>query len=309
VAERVEVTFTSGEARCAAWLYRPSGEGDADGDDAAGAVPIVVMGHGLGAVREMRLDAYAERFVAAGLAVLVFDYRHFGDSEGEPRGLLDIKLQLADWSAAIAFARTIEGVDPERVALWGSSFGGGHVIEAAARDPRVAAVVSQCPFTDGLASMNTAPLRTRVKLTARALRDLLAKLLGRPPVRVALAGPPGSTALMSAPDADDGYTRLGGAHGPEGTVAARIGIHLAFYRPGRAAARVHCPMLICVCEHDTLAPASAARRAGARAPHADVYNYPIRHFDIYFDEAFEHAVADQVEFLRGNLLGNGGERA
>ena len=74
-----------------------------------GPAPLLVMAHGLGAVRTMRLDAYAERFSAAGYACLVFDYRNFGDSEGRPRQLLDIGMQLADWAAAVAYARTLTG--------------------------------------------------------------------------------------------------------------------------------------------------------------------------------------------------------
>src|SRR3954454_24924050 len=111
--ERAEVRFASGDADCAAWLYRPEAP-----------APLLVMGHGLGAVREMRLDAYAECFAAAGFAALVFDYRHFGASGGEPRQLLDIRRQLADWAAALAYARGLEGVDAARIALWGTSFGG-----------------------------------------------------------------------------------------------------------------------------------------------------------------------------------------
>jgi dienelactone hydrolase len=92
MAQREDVLFTSGGDRISAWLYRPSNAGDA---------PLLVMAHGLGAVRTMRLDAYAERFTAAGYACLVFDYRNFGDSEGRPRQLLDIRMQLADWAAAV----------------------------------------------------------------------------------------------------------------------------------------------------------------------------------------------------------------
>lgn len=83
------------------------------------------MAHGLGATRTMRLAAFARRFVEAGYAALVFDYRHFGDSGGEPRQLLDIGRQLDDWQAAVRFARTLDDIDPTKVILWGSSFGGG----------------------------------------------------------------------------------------------------------------------------------------------------------------------------------------
>lgn len=73
---RVDVTFESGDASCAAWLYLPQG---------VERPPVVVLGHGLGATREMRLDAFAERFAEAGIAALAFTYRHFGDSGGQPR--------------------------------------------------------------------------------------------------------------------------------------------------------------------------------------------------------------------------------
>ena len=89
---RTDITFLSGGVWCAGWLYRP------DGADSR-RVPCVVMAHGFSCTRELRLDAYAERFCAAGLGVLLFDYRHFGDSAGEPRQLLDIKAQLADYRA------------------------------------------------------------------------------------------------------------------------------------------------------------------------------------------------------------------
>src|SRR3954471_13134199 len=132
---REDIEFHSGEDECAAWLYRPE-------DD--GPHPIVVLAHGFGGVREARLWAYAERFAAAGLAALVFDYRHFGASAGQPRQLLDIQAQLADWRAAVSSARERFG----RVGLFGSSFGGGHVLEIAADDHEIAAVVAQCPMTD-----------------------------------------------------------------------------------------------------------------------------------------------------------------
>src|SRR5439155_3063383 len=94
--QRQDIRFNSEGARCGAWLYTPGEHGPH---------PTVVMAHGLGGQKAFRLDAYAERFAGAGLAALVFDYRHFGDSEGEPRQLVSIQRQLADWRAAITFAR------------------------------------------------------------------------------------------------------------------------------------------------------------------------------------------------------------
>jgi pimeloyl-ACP methyl ester carboxylesterase len=292
-AMRRELTFPSGAEACAAWLYRPAG---------SGRVPIIVMGHGLGGVREMRLDAFAERFTAAGYACLVFDYRHFGASGGEPRQLLDIDRQLEDWAASIAFVRTLDGVDPERVVLWGTSFGGGHVILAGARDQRVAAVIAQCPFTDGPASVLAAHPLSLAKATALGLRDLASSLLGRPPTMVVTAGAPGSAALMATSDAEAGYLALV----PEGApfrneLAARLALRIGLHRPGRQAARLACPALFCICEHDSVAPARAAQRHAARAPRGVVRLYPYGHFDIYLGEPFERVLADQLEFLTRHI--------
>jgi dienelactone hydrolase len=292
MSERLEVHFPSGDAKCQAWLYLPEGPQPH---------PVIVMAHGLGGIRQMRLDAYAERFAAAGYACLVFDYRHFGASGGEPRQLLDIKLQLADWAAAIAYARSRADLDPARVVLWGTSFGGGHVIVAAARDGNVAATISQCPFTDGLASVLAMDPRTSVKVTARAVRDLIAAGLGRPPVMVPTAGPPGSAALMTAPDAVPGYLGLvddeARAAGFDNQVAARVVLNIVRHRPGRKAKKVRCPILFAVCETDSVAPAKATLRHARTAPRGEIRLYPEGHFDIYVGEPFERVVADQLAFL------------
>ncbi|MGV9712650.1 alpha/beta hydrolase [Gordonia sp. NPDC003424] len=287
---RRDVQFRSGRDWCRGWLYLP--------DDDLAPPPIVVMAHGLGGVKEMRLDAFAERFCDAGYACLVFDYRHFGDSDGQPRQLLSIRRQLDDWAAAIRFARTIENVDTDRVVLWGSSFGGGHVMVAAARDGRVAAVIAQCPFTSGIASTLALDPRSAMKVTARGIADLAGSLVGRKPRMVALAGNPHEAALMTAPDAVSGYLPLV----PDGyeftnAVAARAGLGIPLYRPGRALARITCPVLVCVCDKDSVAPPRPTVRYAHDGPTTQLIRYPEGHFDIYVGDAFEEVVADQVDFL------------
>jgi uncharacterized protein len=290
---RSDVTFESDGTVCAAWLYRP---------DAEGEVPCVVLAHGFGAVRELRLDAYAERFAAAGLAALVFDYRHFGGSAGEPRQLIDVGRQLEDWRAAIAYTRELDGIDSRRIALWGTSFSGGHVVAVAATDERIAAVVSQVPFTDGVSAARALGLRHLLRLTAAALRDEYRARRDRSPYYIPAVGPPGSLAAMTAPGAQEGVEAMT----PPGfdldnRCTPRVGLRM--YNSYRRLGQVRCPVLVCVCERDSTTLPAPTIAAAERAPTAELVRYPIDHFDVYVGEAFERAVRDQTAFLTRHLLG------
>ncbi|HEY4280040.1 MAG TPA: alpha/beta fold hydrolase [Conexibacter sp.] len=306
---RDDVIFDSWGERCAAWLYRPAasttaGNGAPAASAAGNGIPCVVMAAGFAGVREARLDAFAERFAGAGLAVLLFDYRCFGASEGEPRQLLSISQQLADWSAAVSYARTVDGVDPERIVLWGSSFSGGHVLATAARDHRIAAVISQTPFVDGLRQALAQPIPHALRLTGHALRDEIGSRLGRPPHMVASVGEPGSVAVMTTPDAVAGMR----ASLPAGStwrneVAARVCLRLTGYRPGRTAKQVRCPLLVTIGDADLVTLPELAERVARAAPHGELLRYAgVGHFDVYVGDTFERAVGDQLAFLTQHLL-------
>jgi fermentation-respiration switch protein FrsA (DUF1100 family) len=293
--ERADVSFCSEDADCAAWLYRPDGDG---------THPLIVMAHGFSATRDQRLDAYAERFCQAGIAALLFDYRHFGASGGEPRQLLDVRRQHADYRAAVKYARALEWVDPDRVALFGSSFSGGHVIALAAHDPRIAAIVSQCPFTDSLASLPKLGPVNMARGTVAALRDELAALTGRPRHLIPAVGPPGTFAVMSTDDAQPGFEAMTAPGSPwRNEVAGQIALRVAGYRPGRAASKLSCPALFCVCDNDSVAPAERTVALVSAAPRGEIKRYPVGHFEIYLGQPFEQAVADQTEFLSRHLVG------
>ncbi len=293
MTERSEVSFDSDGERCSAWLYKPER-----------ASACVVLAHGWTGVREQRLDAFAERFAGAGLAALVFDYRHFGASGGEPRSLLDIRRQLADWRAAVRHARAVEGVEPRRIGLWGSSFSGGHVIVIAARDPLVAAVVAQVPFVDGLANLLRLGWRQALALTLEGVRDQAGALVGREPHMLASVGPPGSKAVMNSPDAEPGFRALNppGLEWPN-EAAARVTLRVGAYRPIRRVARVRCPILFAVADDDVITPPDLAVKAAGAAPRAQVRHYPGGHFDPYVGQLFERVVADETEFLLRHLSG------
>jgi len=295
---RQDVWFTSGRERCHAWLYLPAA--------ATSPPPVIVMAHGLGAVKTLRLDAFAERFVAAGYAALVFDYRYFGDSEGNPRELISIRRQRQDWRAAVAFARKLRDVDSSRVVLWGTSFGGGHAIATSAGTPDIAATVVQCPFTDGFASVRAIPARAVARLLVAGLRDQLSAVLRRPPVRIKGAARPGETGLMSNSEDVARVLALLDAAGLSESdyrndVPARAALTIPVARPGGRTRKIRGPILFCVCEHDRVAPAGATLRHAARAPRGEIRTYPAGHFDIYTGPLFEQVAGDQLAFLQRHV--------
>jgi pimeloyl-ACP methyl ester carboxylesterase len=172
----------------------------------------------------------------------------------------------------------------------------------AAQDQRVAAVVSQCPFTDGVATLLALGATASLRLTVHGLRDQAAALTGGAPHYIPAVGPPGSLAVMTKPDAEPGMRALVPPDSVwENRVAARIALRVALYRPGLAAARIAAPVLGCVCDRDSLAPAERTVALISRAPQAQIERYPIGHFDIYVGEDFERAVTDMVAFLTRHL--------
>jgi pimeloyl-ACP methyl ester carboxylesterase len=296
MAPREETGFDSGGSRCAAWLYRPQGEGPH---------PCVILAHGFGGTRGARLWAFAERFRDAGIAALVFDYRHFGDSEGEPRQLLSIRRQLDDWRAAIAFARGLEGIDAGRIALWGTSFSGGHVVALAAEDVAIAAVVAQAPFTDGVAALNAAGPAQVARMTVAGALDGLAALTGGEPLRIPLVAPPGHGAAMNQPGAYEGYRSLYDDSDGElrNEFCGRALLGLALHAPARRAREVTAPLLVVAVPDDTVTPAEPARRMAAAAPRGELFETPrgLDHFDVYTGETFELVVAAETDFLARSL--------
>jgi alpha-beta hydrolase superfamily lysophospholipase len=285
--QRKEVTFICGTDTCAAWLYAPAGGGS------DGTVPLIVMAHGLTGTRRDRLGPFAERFADAGVAALVFDHRGFGDSTGEPDHV-DPALQLGDWRAAIAYARSLPGVDPGRIATFGSSLGGGNALAAAAEDLAIAAAISQVPFLDrkSQAYRSAPPVQAAIAAAAAAGGHLPA------------VGQPHEAAFINAPGAEAGWRHVVSiGEDSRWRNRASAGWLLNDYCPIRHAETLHCPWLVCVGEADNVALPGPAIAAGRRAPKGVVRIYPgVAHFDIYDGPEHEAVVADEVAFLRRHLF-------
>lgn len=132
-----DVAFeTSDHLTLRGWVFTPS--------SFDGKLPCLVMAHGFAAHKQFNLGKFAEYFTSnLPVAVLAYDHRCIGASEGEPRREIIPALQISDYSDAITFAQSLPEVAADKIAIWGSSYSGGHVLTVGAVDRRVKAVISQ----------------------------------------------------------------------------------------------------------------------------------------------------------------------
>jgi dienelactone hydrolase len=136
-----EVQFNSSGHKLKGVLTRP--------ERIKGDVPLIVMAGGWCYTKEIVMPYYGQQFVDIGCATLAFDYRKFGESEGEPRQDLNPWEQIEDIRNAVSFAESLDGVDSKKIGLMGISYAGGHAIIAGAIEPRLAFIISTVPVVDG----------------------------------------------------------------------------------------------------------------------------------------------------------------
>lgn len=294
---RSDVDIDSHGTRLGAWHFAAS----TDALTTPKGRPCVVMAHGFGATRDAGLEPFAERFQQAGADVIVFDYRGFGSSDGAARQDINHRKHREDYHAAVAHARALDAIDPERIVLWGSSYSGGHVVAVAAADARICGVISQGAAMDGLAAVfmilgYAGPLQL-LKLTAHALFDIAGALLRRTPHLVPIVGPPKSLAAISSSDGESGYQII---MGPtfRNEMQARGILRILINRPVTVARKLQMPVFLVVAAKDTIAPVSAVEKVAQNVSGpVQVERFDVGHFDIYVGEVFEKSVAAQVEFL------------
>lgn len=291
---RIDSDFSSHGIRCSGWLYLPN---------EVKSPPVVIMAHGIAAERTFRLTAFAERFAEEGIAAFLFDYRCTGDSDGKPRNLVDPHRHVQDWEAAIDHVRALASINRDRIALWGTSLSGGHIIVAASHDPDIRAIVCQVPFVDSIATLKSTRPGQGVRFLMAALRDVFRILTLRGAYCVPVVGDPGTVACLTAPEAKLGYLSMI----PEGSkwkneCPARVLFTVALYRPTTLAKRVKCPALIIMGERDSVISPTDVEKAASKMQKAQLVKMPIRHFDVYTGEWFNKAVEVEISFLKEHLI-------
>jgi fermentation-respiration switch protein FrsA (DUF1100 family) len=259
-AARTDVEFEAEGVTLRGWLYRP---------DVPGPAPAVVMAHGFSGVKEHYLDRFAEVFAAAGLAVLVFDHRNFGASDGAPRHEIDPVRQARDYRDAVTFVRALDGIDPARIGVWSTSYSGGHALAVGAHDRRVGCVVAQVPTISGpQAALRRVRPDLVPALLARLDADREARFRGAPPGVLPVVAPdPSAPAALPGTEAWAFFEGVR-AQAPlwRNEVTLRSVEHAREYEPGVHIARISpTPLLMVVATHDTLTPTDLALEAYGRA--------------------------------------------
>jgi fermentation-respiration switch protein FrsA (DUF1100 family) len=297
---RENVEFQSRGMRCRGWLYRPAATAEP-------RVPAIVMAHGFSAVKEMFLPAFAEQFRAAGFAVLVFDFRFLGESDGEPRGQVFPFEQHEDYRNAISWISTRPGIDASRIGIWGTSYSGGHVLHLAAFDPRVRAAVAQVPA-----------IRTWSVLLERAGRagfDALRALISADRAQrfatgrsgeIPVVAAPGQPCVLAAPDAWEWFEKSGASIAPSWRNAVTLESleKMLEYDPTGAIELIApTPLLVIAARRDSLIPIQPLRAALSRAGEPKLFlELDCGHFDVYDTEPwFERAALAATEWFREHL--------
>lgn len=287
-----QVSYYSEGVKMSAVVYAPDGAGPDRG------LPGIVLCHGFTGIKELILPDYARRFAGAGYVVLAFDYRGFGESEGQRGRLIPVE-QVRDIRNSITFMETLDEVDPKRIGLWGTSYGGANVIQVAGIDERAKCVVAQVGFGDGGRGLSSRPPEETAPIR---------EMIGNERKKRVLTGE--STMVdpfMILNDADskaffeEAMKELPGLKTqiPLETAEATLG-----YRPEDLAHRI-APraLLLIAAEHDVPTPPDEFRSVYAKAgdPKRLVVIEGIRHYDIYSGQPFERSVREALDWYGQHL--------
>ena len=235
-----------------------------------------------------------------GFAAIALDYRNFGGSGGQPREVLSVPRQRADYSTVIGWAVEQPFIDPRQIIVWSTSFAGMHVLELAVSDDRLAAAVAQAPLTDGLAAAMMSKPGNGIRLFGLAVLDRVGSLFRRQPIYIPGHGNPGDLSIGATPDGAFGEKLMTPKDGTpwHDRVAARSLLSFSWRRPVRRAASVRVPLLLVVPEADSIAPVPAALEVARKVPRAELFRSASGHYDVYEGGAgFADVLRTEVDFL------------
>ena len=295
---RRSVVFKSQGLNCAGWLFVPENLSKSQ------KAPALVMAHGLAAVKEQGLEPFAKQFCEAGFVTLVFDYRYFGDSEGEPR-CQHFPLEMAeDYKNAVTWLQMQTEVDPQRIGVWGTSYSGGIAAHVGTFDPRVKAVVSQVP------SMITPTDRQRMnpekwtQVGEMLSRDRIERYTTDNIVYLKVVASDGSPCVLPGEESYNHYTKYGNdAPNFQNQITFESLERMREFNPVDS---IHMmaptALLVLPAENDSLLPFDAVKAAFDRADEPkEIMPMPIGHYDVYEDPWRSRAIDKSVAWYLRHL--------
>ena len=279
----VETTrFTHEGTELSALLFRPGGS--------RGPVPAVVAAQGFGNIKEVFLPVIGEHLAAAGIATLAFDYAGFGDSGGAPRQHVDPEAQLAEYGSALSCLSQLDGIDPQRLGVFGISLAGGHAIRLTATDERVRCAMALVPFFEINSAEASADLLDAIMV------DAMARERGEPHGTIPIVGQPGDLAVITEGGAADILIDAAPNLCNEVTLASLI--EMSSYNPLAGVDALRAPLRVVLGSEDSVNPAAISRSALAPFAGVDYVELPAGHFSIFTDHADDLVTASIEWFTR-----------
>ena len=293
---RQDVEFQSGGIACRGWFFLPD-------NLPADRLPAIAMAHGFTGVKEQGLPDYAERFASAGLAVLLFDYRYFGASDGTPRSQIFPADMVEDYKNAVTWLTERDEVNADRIGLWGTSFSGGLVTFVSTFDTRIKAAVAQIPFLLNAADRKALDGERWYKSDELLVRDRLHRTRTGEASYMPAVTDRGGPAVLPQPEA---YAFLTGYDAPNWRNQVSLE-SLERIREFDPTSLIHImegtAYLVIAGSRDELIPVERVKTAYERAGSEikQLIEYDVTHFDVYQDPWLSRSSDDAANWFQAHL--------
>jgi fermentation-respiration switch protein FrsA (DUF1100 family) len=282
--------------QCSGWLYIPDNLGGGQ------KAPTIVMAHGLSAVKDQALPDFAEKFAAAGFVTLVFDYRYFGESEGEPRCQIFPMEMVEDYRNAITWVSGQPEVDPKRIGIWGTSYSGGLVLWVGTFDKRIKAVVAQVPSAVNPESRRAVNPKNWDSVGDLLLRDRIQRYQTGVVSYMKVVAPEGEPCVLPGKVCYDAMMSLSSPSWRNEVTLESIEKMREFDPVSLVHLMAPTALLLIPAENDGLIPLEVVKDAYARASEPKFISIlPITHFEIYRDPWLSRAVAEAINWYNKYL--------
>ena len=292
--QSVEASFYSPNGnKCAAKIYYPNVE-------TAQKHPVILMVHGWGGTQDLLTLPFVQAFMQIGYAVMTFDYSTWGKSEGMPRNQISPWLRVREAEQAIQYLQNLEKIDADKIVVWGTSFGGGHTIDLAAKYPHLLGAIAHVPMLDGVQAVLANPVKDMLKIGLKVVQDYLPS---QSRTYIPVIAPEHQFATMNRDQAYDFFMKNYQESGKsiddyDNRVTARSVLTIGMYRPIRHLKTIKIPTLLIGATRDSVAPFDPEKIKKINNPHIEYQLLDANHFEPYFEPIFQQNIQYQLEFLK-----------